>query len=458
MYYRLVLVFILSLTTSFLPTSAREVRDTLCSNAGDRVFFVYDVNYDGDKVTITFSSVRITMGEDNKRKYNPEDVLPLFFDRDGEYEADIIGNISTSSLRGDNVVFERSDEGLVRLERHGTELRLRLLNEEGHLSLPIYLAHYVKKNKYRLIADCGKLEMPLKKERAAGNHHARNTGGNSVPRSEITIATTEEIEPTNAEYAENWMNEIENYLQQPLTASTLHSLENCCTYLRDLKFKIMDGALINRINSVLQKADDSINRYEQEKEIASIQAEEAKQKESLLKDGRKNMEYLNERLDNIDNLSESDLAELKPLANQLRRSSKDIKEIGTQEAEQLAGEMEKAANRCDTEMKKIEDGKKRRSLWLIIGGILLVVLMFVGNQVFQHMRNMRNQKSIKDMQDKMAKQAKDESRRRIRNTMRSNVNHAESAIKQKSRITVRNGLNNGVKGIVKKKGGNSFTV
>lgn len=461
MYYRFVFIFIfmLCLTVPFLPTSAREVKDTLRSDARDKVFITYDISYQNNDVTITFKSVRKKLADDRDSKYDLKDVRILFFERNGEFTDDkFTGDISTNCLREVKTdwEYERSEQGYVWIEPD-TELKLHLHTNESNLSLPIYMAHYEKKHTYKIIADCRLLKISLKKNSAAGNHQVRNTGGNTVTRSE-TITTTEEVEPTNAEKAESWMNTIEDYLQQPLTASTINTLENYCTHLRELEFNIMDGTLRNRISGVLQKADDIINKYEQEKEIAGIQAEEAKQKETLLKDGRNNMDYLNDRLDNIDNLSESDLAELKPLANQLRRSSKDIKEIGSAEAEQLAGKMVKAADRCDTEMKKIEDAKKKRSLWLIIGGIVLVVLMFVGTQVLQHIRNQRNQKSIKDMQDKMTKQAKDETRRRLRNTVRSNMNHAESAIKQKSRNTVRNGLNNGINNIIKKRGGNSFTV
>ena len=457
MNHNFVLSFMLCLTAWILPASAREVRDTLRSDSRDKVFVTYDISYQSNDVTITFTTVKKTLADDREGKYKLTDVKVLFFERDGEFNDDrFTGDISTNSLREVKTdwEYERSGQGYVWLERD-TELRLQLHAVESTLSIPIYLANYEKKHTYKIIADCGILKIHLKKENTADSYPRRSTG----MRTESTV-TTEEIEVdeldehNNAEIADALMERMKDYLQQVPTASLLNDLKADYTELRRLEPTITDSELRSRISSLLQRVRD----YEQEMEEVNIRDENAEQTRRLLKDGRNNMEYLNDRLDNIDKLSESDLAELKSLSNQLRRSSKDIKEIGTQEAEQLAKKMVKTADRCDEEMKKTEDAKKRRSLWLIIGGFLLVVLMFVGNQVFQHMRNMRNQKNIKDMQDKMAKQAKDETRRRIRNTVRSNVNHAESTIKQKSRNTVRNGLNNGVNNIIKKKGGKSFTV
>lgn len=455
MYYRLVLIFMLCLTVPFLPTSAREVKDTLRSDARDKVFITYDISYQNNDVTITFKSVRKTLADDHDSKYDLKDVRVLFFERNGEFTDDkFTGDISTNCLREVKTdwEYERSEQGYVWIEPD-TELRLHLHANESILSLPIYMAHYEKKHTYKIIADCGVLKISLKKNSATGSHPLASNG----QRTE-TITTTEEIEVdeslSSAEIAEVLMDRMEDVMRQAPSLSLISDLKDDYSELRRLEPTITDSRLRDRISSVLQRVRD----YEQEFEATNHRNDDADKNEQLLKDGRNNMDYLNDRLDNIDNLSESDLAELKPLANQLRRSSKDIKEIGSAEAEQLAGKMVKAADRCDTEMKKIEDAKKKRSLWLIIGGIVLVVLMFVGTQVLQHIRNQRNQKSIKDMQDKITKQAKDETRRRLRNTVRSNMNHAESAIKQKSRNTVRNGLNNGINNIIKKKGGNSFTV
>lgn len=453
MNHSFVLSLMICLTAWILPTSAREVRDTLRSDARDKVFVTYDVSYQGNDVTITFISVKKALADNRDGKYELTDIKVLFFERDGEFNDDrFTGDISTNSLREVKAdwEYERSGQGYVWVEPY-VELRLHLYADESTLSIPIYLANYEKKHTYKIIANCGFLNIHLKKGNTAGSHPGRSTGTrteNTVTTEEIEVEEVDEL--NNAEIAEAIMERMEDNLRQGRVPSLQNDLKTDYDELRRLEPTITDNGLRNRISSMLQRVRD----YEHEIAIDDNRAKI----DSILKEGRNDMEYLNDRLDNIDKLSESDLAELKSLSNQLRRRSKDIKEIGTQEAEQLAKKMVKTADRCDEEMKKTEDAKKRRNLLLIIGGILLVVLMFVGNQVFQHMRNTRNQKNIKDMQDKMTKQAKDETRRRIRNTVRSNVNHAESAIKQKSRNTVRNGLNNGINSIIKKKGGNSFTV
>ena len=116
---------------------------------------------------------------------------------------------------------------------------------------------------------------------------------------------------------------------------------------------------------------------------------------------------------------------------------------------ELANQMVKTADDCDQKLKEIEDGKKRRNIWLIVGGILLMVLMFVGNQTFNHFRNLKNQKGIEKMQNSIAKRAQDEARRRAQSMARSKINKVQSQIRQKSRDSVRNSVNSAVNSAVK---------
>jgi hypothetical protein len=68
-----------------------------------------------------------------------------------------------------------------------------------------------------------------------------------------------------------------------------------------------------------------------------------------------------------------------------------------------------------------EQKEKKRSLWMILGGILLAILAFVGNQVFQELRDRRNQRNIMKMQQSIEADAKYEVKRQTRKAIHQQV-------------------------------------
>ena len=92
---------------------------------------------------------------------------------------------------------------------------------------------------------------------------------------------------------------------------------------------------------------------------------------------------------------------------------------------------------------------------MIIGGVILAILAFVGNQTFQHFRNVKNQKSIMDMQQNVVKRAEDEAKRRARNMAHSQMNRVQGEVRRKTRGAV----NDGISKISKKgKGNKGITI
>lgn len=73
---------------------------------------------------------------------------------------------------------------------------------------------------------------------------------------------------------------------------------------------------------------------------------------------------------------------------------------------------------------KAEENKKH-NLWLVVGGVVLAILAFVGTQVSKHFRNEKNRKNIMDMQIAVAKQAEQEAKRRARNKALKQVRQAK---------------------------------
>ena len=113
-----------------------------------------------------------------------------------------------------------------------------------------------------------------------------------------------------------------------------------------------------------------------------------------------------------------------------------------QQAEELKAQQEaqaiKAQNDSIANAQQIAAEKeKKRNLWMIIGGIVLAILAFIGNQVFQGIRNKRNQMRMMNMQQNIADKAEAEAKRQARNAIRTQRNRIEAGAKRKVSDAVR---------------------
>ncbi len=97
------------------------------------------------------------------------------------------------------------------------------------------------------------------------------------------------------------------------------------------------------------------------------------------------------------------------------------------------------AEKAEAERKAAEAEKKakKRTIWMIIGGVILSVLGFIGNQFSHHFRNLRNQRSMVEIQESLTRRAESEARRRASNAVRSTANRAINSTVGKSRDAVR---------------------
>ena len=223
-------------------------------------------------------------------------------------------------------------------------------------------------------------------------------------------------------------------------------LDDYTSQLRQLELVVTDKYVKSSISEVLQNVENKKAEIERLKSEVQKQVEKDAARKRTEEEADHNIKYVSDRLDNIENLTENDVSELKSYANDLRRQSYGV------ENPELSEQMKKTADRCDEAIKKIEDSKKRRTIWTVIGGILLAILMFVGNQIFVHFRNLRSQKGIEEMQAKIVRQAENQAKRRARSMVRSKISQAENKIIRKSQDTVKSGLNNGIDTLSKGKG------
>ena len=93
-----------------------------------------------------------------------------------------------------------------------------------------------------------------------------------------------------------------------------------------------------------------------------------------------------------------------------------------------------------------EEEQKKRNLWMLIGGAIMAVLLFVGGQVMQTVRNRRTQKNMLKMQQDAAKQAEGIAKRKAQSAIKSKTNQAINAVDQKSKEALQKSVDKTVKG------------
>lgn len=434
MYYQHLLISTLFFLISSILTFAKEVTVTLQSVARDKVTIKYRVTTRGNDMSIEFYSVKPALGLEHEAKYRDiANVRVIFFEQSGGFVNDkFVSNIETDAvmISSDEMEYHKSEEGFVCLSDF-PELKLTLHRPKAQLSIPVYLAYYEKRHTYKVFASCGSLDIQLDNTQPANTRRQKGVETASDSMRVWTEIVREEMaqdaEISDSQLALMLVNKMEALLEQSSGTTLPDGFDHYANELRELEMKVTDVEIGNKIRRVLQRTE------EKKAEISDRigQKELNASREEMEATARRDLEYLKERLNNIDNLSENDVAELKATANELRRQSHAV------EDKELARQMKEAADQCDEKVKKIDEAKKQRNIWMIVGGILLAILMFVGNQVFQHFRNLRNQKSLEDMQNNIARRAEDEAKRRTRNMVRGNVNQVQNAARQKGNDIVR---------------------
>ena len=108
-------------------------------------------------------------------------------------------------------------------------------------------------------------------------------------------------------------------------------------------------------------------------------------------------------------------------------------------AAQQKAEEEAKEKEAEEKARIQEEKQQKRTLWMIIGGVILGVLGFVGNAVFKHFRDVRNQKSIMQMQESIAKQAEHEAARRSIEIIRNRAHKLANSGKSKLRESIQKG-------------------
>jgi len=419
-----------------LPLQVWGVTDTLRSDYGDRVILNYIITATEGRHTVKFDrNVKVLLGTTNSEEYKVADVKTMFFDRAGDYTGIEFAASSVATepflVNSDLIGYERSNDGYFIVEDAEQELRFSLRANRATLSIPVYLACYEKQRfkrhgRYKVFARCDNLIISLKKA------SSRPTRGGDVARDDELdedIAIDEEVLPDGG-LEDKVKIRLQRFGDLLMAGEMTEELKRAAVALEDLQYQVSDEQLKSQIASALHSYDEMARPVATDPWPA--------QKDSI----KRRMAYIRDQLEKIEDLPESDRGDLKALSTQLLKSSYDIKARDSE----LAREMKQTAEDCDKAFKKMEDSAKRRNMWLIIGGVLLAVLMFVGGQVAQHLRNKKNMASFQNTQAEITKRAENEAKRRAQGAVRSKISRMESEVRNKSRDAVRNGINGVIKG------------
>ena len=371
-----------------VSVSAREVTDTLESSKRDRVIVTYDIIQNNGQITIKFLDAKKKLGRTYRDKYKKlDEVAVLFFDRTGNYE----DNMEFSGINTDafmipkEVKYKVSKDGYFLLNDNPTlSMELRS-GENAKLSIPLFIAHYEGKRRYKVFSRCEDLKMNLSKKKSV-----RVQDVSTQQLTTQTITSQEEVDGTDADVAvaNSLINRINGLLAEQDEYPFSDELKQAISSLREISYRPIDSNLSSRIGEVLS----ACNLKEKELKAEAKAAEDAAAKNAELQ------------------------AKLAEEQAQARQDS--IAAAAQQKAE--------------------ED--RKQNLWLIIGGVILAILAFVGNQTFQHFRNVKNQKSILDMQQNVVRRAEDEAKRRARNMARSQINRVQGEARRKTRSAITDGI------------------
>lgn len=384
---------------------AKEVTDTLKSTKSDKVIITYDITQRNGIFIVRFVEADIRIGRIFKDKYKKkqDELVVLFFERRGNFgdNTEFSGISPEAFMIPSGVSYKPSSRDGYFLITDFQKPSLELKSEESkELRIPMFIAHYEKKHRYNVICSCGDLVIKMSKHKQAVNP--------SNPTTQLTtqtITSQEEVDGSDAsvEIANSLISRITGLLEEQDEYPFTDELRQAISSLREISYRPLDSNLSSRIGEVLA----ACNLKEKELKASVSAAADAAAKDAELQ-AKKAQEEAQARLDSI-------------AAAAQQKAEKD----------------------------------RKQNLWLIIGGVILAILAFVGNQTFQHFRNVKNQKSIMDMQQNVVKRAEDEAKRRARNMAHSQINRVQGEARRKTRSAINDGISKiGKKG----KGNKGITI
>lgn len=367
---------------------AKEVTDTLVSTKRDRVIVSYDIVQNNEQIVIKFLDITIRLGQTYREKYNKlNEVAVMFFDRIGNYEdnMEFTGMNVDAFMVPQELSYKVSKDGWFSL-KDNPKLSMELKSSEtAKLSIPIYLAHYEKKYRYKIFSRCEDLVIKLTSKKSA-----KMTDVSTSRITTQTVTSQEDVDESlsDANEANILIKVVYDLLDKQNGEDFSNELQQAISRLRVLKYSTSDGNLSLKIDAVLN---------------------DCKQKEKDMK------------------------ADVNAAAEAAAREAELQAKLAKEQAQAYQDSLEAVA--------KIKaEEEKKQNLWMIIGGVILAILAFAGNLAFQQFRSAKNQKRFVEMQTNAVKQAENEAKRRARNMAQAQINRVQGEAKRKTRSAINDGI------------------
>lgn len=379
---RFTLVLLVTMFINCLCVHAKTVKDTLVTTDGDRIILTYELSRSEDHYTLRFNNQQKKLGRINGDKYaDLSKVAVMFFDRTGGFSnnVSITNMVPEAFMVPSNVNYEHSSDGFFVVQDYPT-LNFTAKGSSD-ITIPIYLAYHPKKGKYTLFSKCKGMKIHL----SASSSTTRQQGSSQITQQTVTSTTEIEADNTSALKVMESIKLAKELLYEADKLPFSESLQDEIRFIRIQKREITDTGLLSQISDVLQMYEDKKTTLEEKASAAQIAAQEEAE------------------------------AKAKREAEEIQARNDSIKAAEQEQAEK----------------------DKERNIWMIIGGVILAILAFIGNQIFQSFRNNRNQKNMMNIQQSIANQAEAEAKRRARNAIRSTTNRTVNQAKSEVREAVR---------------------
>ncbi len=392
---RTLITLLLTATLANITAGAalQQHTDTLTTRQGTKVIVRYSVKHDGARATVKFDRPTFwRMGKEHQRyKDNKDKLLVWLFDeRKSSYggkkeKLDFNGHNPVSIISTRNVTYNRDayshEDGFVSFY-DDTELEFTLpASGSPSVELPLYIIYYEGKNKHKVIDKLShNLSIDLSKPVTSQPQGQRQGSSSSSAQQQQQGAS----QGAGGHWVEEEVREEQLVPDPSLAGGDAGGAANV-------------RALIDKAKVALQLSGDELSP-----EAANAIIELA---------GMKSMASDEEKAE-IDQLTAL-MQEKKGAAAAAAAAAKAEQEAKAQEAEEKA--------------KEDQEASKKRTWWMVIGGGLFAVLLFVGNQMMQSIRNRAQVKSIQELQDKAMNQAQNKVTHAAQRAVDKKVHQAERA-------------------------------
>lgn len=376
------LVFFAIMFTNCLSGYSKIVKDTLFTADNDRIIITYELSHTDDHYILRFNNQQKKLGRINSDKYSDlSKVAVMFFDRTGGFSnrVSITNMVPEAFMVPSNVNYEHSSDGFFVVQDNPT---LDFITKGSpDITIPIYLAYHPKKGKYTLFSKCKGMKVHL----AASTSTVSRQASSQIIQQAVTSTTEIEADNTMALKIMESIESAKKLLDEADKLPFREDLQDEISFIRTKRREVTDADLLSNISNVLELYEEKKSTLEAQASAAQIAA----QREAEVK-AKREAEEIQARNDSI-------------IAAQQEQTKKD----------------------------------KKKNIWMMIGGVILAILAFIGNQVFQSFRNNRNQRNMMNLQQSIVNKAEAEAKRQARNAVRSTTNRTINHAKSEVRETVR---------------------